>query len=289
MPEETAIAVAEAPSAGAGAAPATSVTGAAPALETGAEPQVTEVPTGEHPTQEDPTTEESSQTGDTRIIPVKWREAFSKDRELRNLFFQHREFSQVFPGGIPEARAFKESYETAGGETGITQLQTDLSDFKTVAQQFMDGDPQFAADLFKENPLEAASHTAEWVKQLRTSDEQSYNRLIARHLAEEFQATGVRALLDRAYQPTENTEAKQLLERMTGWHDAVVQVSKQEDDPRFKKLQEQLKKERSQRASTETQTFMSSYLQEAYNQNTSTANRLLDDYLRSAPANMKPD
>src|SRR5208282_4621387 len=105
MPEETITAVAEAPSAGAGAAPATSVTGAAPAPVTGTETRETAPPTGET----------SQPEGDTRVIPLKWREMLSKDRELRNLFFQHREFGQVFPGGVPEARAFKDSYELAGG------------------------------------------------------------------------------------------------------------------------------------------------------------------------------
>lgn len=297
MAEETMTAVAEAPSAGAGAAAATSVTGAAPPPETGQEtretaPSTVDTQAAETQQETTPAGEPSQPDTDTRVIPLKWREAFSKDRDLRNLFFNHREFNQVFPGGVPEARTFKETFENAGGTTGIAQMQTDLSDFKTVAQQFLDGDENFAADLFKEDPLAASSHAPHFLKHLRASDEPSYNRLTARQFAEEFQAAGVRPLIEQAYaliREGKTQEALGSLEKLAGWHDNVLQVAKQEDDPRFKKLQEQLKHERTERANTEAQGFFSSYRQEVSTQNTATANKLLDDYLRTAPANMKPD
>ena len=225
---------------------------------------------------------EQEADGDARVVPAKWREAFKNDPELKALFFERHAFKKEFPGGIQEVRALKQTLDTVGGEVGLTQIQTDLSDFRTLANQFLDGDPAYIADVFETDPVAAVSHLPAYLDATMQADEPSYNRIIAQKIYGEHQAWGLHSTLKAAYDAiaTDPAKAKQLLNSIAAWDDRLKNVGDQQEDPRVKKLQEQIREGRKSADQESVQKLNASYKTESMQQIDRTATRILDSYLK---------
>src|SRR5690348_14275190 len=242
-------------------------------------------PSGEQP--------EQRASEDGRVIP-KWIRDMQKAnpkgyQQAKNDFFSLREFRQVFPS-VADARQAKEQLELVGGTEGLSELQTTNGEFKSVAQQFFDGDPAFVDDLANEDPLAFGTHVPHTLDKFKEIDEAGYNREMARRITGEHDAVQLRQQLVSAYQAIKadnKDEALRILYAIAGWHDRLAEIGKQEDDPRFVKLREELKTERQQTQANATKELNAEYRTNAEKAITEKASALLDSYL--AGRKIEPD
>lgn len=282
-------------------APAPSVGGNGSAVPSSAPAEVTPSSTGEPeggaPLGADTPTPEGEQTGatpdtdsaggldtdgDGRLLPRYIRELKAANPEdykrAKAEFFGHSAYKQVFPT-VGDARQAKQTLELVGGEAGLATLQQDMSEFREVAGQFINGDPKFVDDLAANDPIAFGTHAPRYLEKLREVDTPAFNKLVASQLVNEFQATGFRAQLEQAYAATQDPKVRVILNQLAKWHDNVDAISKQEEDPRYKKLQEELRAERTGKAEETFKAFREGYKTEAKKGIDGTATKLLDSYL----------
>lgn len=225
--------------------------------------------------------------GDGRLLP-KGIQALKETnpeayKAAKDLFFGLRAFKTEFPGGIPEARRLKQTFDLVGGEAGLQKMQTDNADFSTVAKQFMDGDPAFVADLAAEDPVAFGTHVPAILSKYKEIDPEGYRREVAKQISGEHAAWGLfpqlRAVYD-AINSGKTDEAKEILNAIANWHDKIENLSKQEDDPRYKRLQETLKKERGSRSEQETEVFNNAYRSESVQGIDKAAKAIVQSYIK---------
>lgn len=285
MPEE-AVLTETAPNAGAvGSESTSSIAESQPAAEEtqalGTEGQQP-VAEGTQPSGEQP---EQQPSEDGRVIP-RWIRDMQKAnpqgyQQAKNDFFSLRSYRQVFPS-VAEATKAREQLELVGGPDGLADLQTTNGEFKSVAQQFFDGDPAFVNDLAAEDPIAFGTHVPHTLDKFKEIDETGYNREMARRITGEHEAAQLRPQLVAAYQAVKsgNTDdALRILNAIAGWHDRLAEIASQEDDPRFTKLREELKAERQQSQEKATKELNTEYRTNAEKAITEKATALLDSYL----------
>lgn len=285
---------AAAPSVGADAVDTGSSTPTATPTE-GAEP-ISSVPAGTETAQPEaaPTGAETDQIaateegGDGRLLPKAIRALKETDpsayKAEKARFFEHREYKGTFPT-VGDARRAKQTLDLVGGEAGLTKLQSDVGEFRNVAQQFANGDPAFIDDLAKHDPVAFGTHVPHMLEKYAETDRPGYNRIIARELVREFRAKGVqlRSQLETIYasfNAGDKTKGNEILNQVATWYDAVEDISKQEEDPRYKKLQQELKSERESNGKEAYKSFFSDYQKDAQSQINSATDKLLDSYLK---------
>ena len=66
--------------------------------------------------------------------------------------FHRKAFETEFPGGVREARQTKAILESLGGEEGISEMQSEVEDYRNEITQFSQGDPALLAQLQEANP-----------------------------------------------------------------------------------------------------------------------------------------
>ena len=233
---------------------------------------------------------------DGRAIPAKWREAFKAllaDAKLRDfvpeakaLLFERMAFHKEFPGGIQEVRGLKSTLDSVGGEAGLQQMQADFADFRGLSNQFLDGDPGFVADLFETDAVAAAGMVPVALDKMAEVDTPAYNRLVAQRIHAEHMAEPVqlRARLKQIYDLVKadnpQSEALGVLNGIAAWHDRIQKIAEQEDDPRLKKLQQQIREGRKSEEQKTQQQQNTEYKNKAMASVNTIATGLLDSYLK---------
>ncbi len=243
-------------------------------LEAGAQPeQSTETPEPE---------------GDGRTLPNAIKALKETNPEAyktaKGIFFENRAYKQTFPT-VAAANAAKQTLDLVGGEQGIVQMQSDMGEFKEVATQFMNGDPAFITDLAETDPVAFATHVPTMLNKLKDVDKQLYNREMAKRIHGEHAAIGLRPALENAYQMIQSgktEDALQLLGKLAGWHDNIEGLAKQEDDPRYKALQDELRKTRNTQAQEQDKKFFDGYRGEATKAINAAADKIFSSYLKDS-------
>jgi len=187
-----------------------------------------------------------------------------------------------------EASKAKQSLDLVGGAVGLAEMQEDNAEFSKVAKQFVNGDPEFAKDLFAQDSIAAAQHVPSMLSELRANDEGAYNRLIAKQFSEEFRANAIMGgtlyqALENVYKAIPEGEAgdgaRKLLNAIAQWHNKINQIAKQEENPEVKKLRERIKQDEQARADEGRKQFFNDYRDKAVKFNNEEANRLVDQFL----------
>lgn len=280
--------------AGAGAAPTpsddlstsalgTPGTGEAPSGGETAQPDAGAGEGQPEPGSEAQTQGEQASGEDGRTIPAKWRDLFKQDAELRSLFFADRALKKEFPKGLEEIRGMKQVLESAGGEAGIQQLTSDLGEFRTLANQFLDGDPAYVDDIFESDPVAAASHVPRMLEKYQEADYPGYQRTVAKLIAGEHEATGLRNSLKSIYDliaQNKPQEAQRMLNALAQWHDRISDIAKQEEDPQVKKLRDQIRQDRQTREKETAQTADKQYKAAAWSEVSKEAERIFESFTK---------
>lgn len=225
--------------------------------------------------------------GDGRSLPKSIRALKETDpaayKAEKTRFFRGQAFDKEFPGGVTEARQLKQSLDLVGGREGLVKLQTDMADFKNVAKQYFDGSPEFVDGLAKEDPIAFGTHVPLFLNRLKDVDPEGFNRLVAQQIHTEHQAIGLRSDLERVYAAIkggQTNDALQILNDIAVWHDKITNLAKQEEDPKYKRLQEQIRTERESQRQQTLQNLDQQYKTEAKKHLDSFTNSLIDSYTK---------
>lgn len=258
----------------------------------GAEPPQ---PEGDQPGAETELTTEGDPT-DGRVIPPKLRDLLKNEaidaglrKDIKAQFFENKAFKGEFPT-VADARKAKQTLELHGGEAGLAEMQADNAEFSGISKKFLNGDPQFASDLFEQDSIAAAQQVPHVLEQLQKFDGQAYNRLIAKQFAREFQANAINgqplyAALENVYalikeaKPESTEQALAALNAIASWHNRITNLAKQEENPEVKKLREKIKADEQSRNSETQKAFTASYRDDAVKANVTEAERLVTQYL----------
>src|SRR5579864_6625857 len=131
---------------------------------------------------------------DGRVLP-KWIRGLKESdpegyKKAKTDFFDLRERRTDFPT-VADARKAKQTLELVGGEAGLAEMQADNAEFSGISKKFLNGDPQFATDLFEQDAIAAVQQMPHMLDALFKHDAPAYNRLIAHEFAQEFKANAI--------------------------------------------------------------------------------------------------
>jgi hypothetical protein len=110
------------------------------------------------------------------------KSAFQKLRELdpklaehiRGQYHLEGSIRSMFPGGVQEARALKETFDTLGGEEGITTLRTEAQEYADELAMVSEGNPKVVDNIFASSPEGAAKLTEYSFSKLRNVNPERY-------------------------------------------------------------------------------------------------------------------
>lgn len=108
---------------------------------------------------------EEGQQDDGKSLPADLRNLIKHIREtdktpaasklvsrIRNLYFGDRAFRSEFPGGLKEAREFKQQMEEVGGAEAIAAMAQERAEWEHLDEQFSSGDPEFVRGIAEQSP-----------------------------------------------------------------------------------------------------------------------------------------
>jgi hypothetical protein len=173
-------------------------------------------------------------------------------KALADQFYRRLAYQKEF-ATVQDARRAKATIESLGGEEGITELQSEITDFRTEAEEFANGDRGLLEKLHKSNPestLKAGQHILDIFEE--TGNLQALDSMLLRPMVKRLQSVGLgRALVEAAklVEDGKGQEAYDAIGRIGQW---LAQVNGEAEkmgserakapDPREKQLQEQRQK-----------------------------------------------
>lgn len=103
---------------------------------------------------------------------------------IRRALFADREWKNVMPGGIRQAREMRQVFEEVGGADGIRAIQEETTglrdELQSIDRSWEEADPQFIAGLAEESPEAFAKAAPLVLEQWRKIDKEGYNYTAAR-------------------------------------------------------------------------------------------------------------
>lgn len=223
---------------------------------------------------------------DGRVIP-KWIRAMKEAdpegyKAAKSSFFSLKERETIHPT-VQAARDEHDLVESVGGRDGLTRLQEDAVFFKDAANQFVKGDPAFVKDLWEEDPIAAALHVSPMLEEFKSRDLAGYNSTIARIWANDFkQLNFAPALQDlaAAIRSGDKDNASAIAKSIQDWHDSIVNVSNQAEDPRVKTLLAERSKRHETQEKADQDAFLTTYRTDAANAVIEDGSKVFDSFFR---------
>lgn len=172
-------------------------------------------------------------------------------KQLRGQFFEAQEFKAVFPKGAEEARTLKASYESVGGEEGITELQNVARNVRETDESVAAGEPKIIDDIAQNFPEGFKRLVPHALARLERLDPNAYDNAIRGPLVKALGASGLRQTLARAAQYIQTNRADfglQELQSVEAWlrghEEAITREEAERNDPREAQLREAQQRER---------------------------------------------
>ena len=232
-------------------------------------------------------TEQAGGREDGRLIP-KWMRAMKESdpegyRAAKSAFFNLKDRETIHPT-VQAAREEHELVDSLGGREGAAKLQEDAVFFKDAANQFLKGDPAFIKDLWEEDPIAAALHVSPMLDEFKARDFQGYKSTIARIWENDFKRLNFAPALQdlaAAIQSGDKATAAAIAKSIQEWHDSILTVSRQAEDPRVKTLLAERNKQHETRQETERQELLKNYRTESFNSMITEATKTFDSFFRN--------
>lgn len=238
---------------------------------------------------------EAELSPDGRVIPIKYRELFKKDPQLKSLFFSERAYRTAFPTPS-EATAARELIDRVGGEDGIASVEEQESERVRLNQQYtspsVEHKREFVRGLLNDNASAFKSMVPVAMDEYAKADPQGYSRTMARvmvnTLSQSFNGVGMSRALNFVRQnlKTNPDQALRDLEAIAsefGRFEELATSRSGVDAEREQFEQDKQKWEREQQQK-ETQSANSEYQSGARNEGTTAIKRHLTQLLAGKPA-----
>lgn len=134
---------------------------------------------------------------DGRKIDDKTRKALAAlkkvDPEAAKLvaeaYFKRDAYQKVFPT-VHEARGAKATIEALGGQEGIQNLQTKVTDYDNEITQFANGDTALITNLWQADPKGVELSTAASIELIGAKDAEMFDRIIAAPMVARLEKAG---------------------------------------------------------------------------------------------------
>jgi len=265
-----------------------------PSTET-AQPGAESTETEQAPGGSTETDTEAELSPDGRVIPIKYRELFKKDPQLKSLFFSERAYRTAFPTPS-EATAARELIDRVGGEDGIASVEEQESERVRLNQQYtspsVEHKREFVRGLLNDNASAFKSMVPVAMDEYAKADPQGYSRTMARvmvnTLSQSFNGVGMSRALNFVRQnlKTNPDQALRDLEAIAsefGRFEELATSRSGVDAEREQFEQDKQKWEREQQQK-ETQSANSEYQSGARNEGTTAIKRHLTQLLAGKPA-----
>lgn len=202
--DDTGIAVADAPEIAESTAPeTTTVETDSTEVDTDGEVDGTEAPEGE-------TQPETGERSDALMLDGNrpspkvtklLQDIKSKDprfaTQLRRALIDNAQLGKSFPGGLKDAVALHQKFESLGGEHGLATMQNDLAVFGEAYGQFADGSPSFAETLAEDNPEAFAKIAPAVISKYESANPEAFGAFLAGRLFSEMRESGLYLAIDR--------------------------------------------------------------------------------------------
>jgi G:T/U-mismatch repair DNA glycosylase len=129
--------------------------------------------------------------GDGRQMPAKLRAAIAEAKktdpqlaaQLKDIYWgyfnQKNEIAKHFPGGIAEAVKLKETVDDLVGQDGLEELTGELGEYRSLDQQFIEGNPEFIRAAVEKFPDGFKKLMPSMIDTWSDVDPESYERRMA--------------------------------------------------------------------------------------------------------------
>lgn len=193
---------------------------------------------------EHPQLQAEAQDADGRVIPQKYRDLFKTDKDLKNAWFTARAIKTEFPGGLVEARKYRDSYQAIGGEEGLQAIEAERSEWQALDQQYSEGDPRFIQNIAAESPESFVKLMPAALEQFAKLDPETYSHNMARVVDRTLENANFPNALAMLAQNAENPQnIRAILEDMKQWFAGVknlaTNVPQKKIDPERQKLEQE--------------------------------------------------
>lgn len=182
---------------------------------------------------------------DNRQLPVKVKEMMAELQKtdpkahgfLKDVLFRDRELSKEFPGGLAEAKKFKETVASIERDFpgGIDSVKSELSEYRGLDQAYDAGDPQVLDIWVKANPDAFKKLAPLAMNRLGQEDPGAYQRWGASLITSTLTGAGIGhslAFLNRMIASGDREGATQTLKQITDWMASIDQLAKSKPEPK---------------------------------------------------------
>jgi hypothetical protein len=183
------------------------------------------------------TTEVESTDG--RTIPLKYREIFKANPELRSKWFTLAAFNEQFPN-VQAAKEAKELIELVGGQEGWQQIQEKEEQQRALDEKYYSRNPQgqreFVQNLITQDKSAFTSIVPVALNAFFEADPKAYNRVMSRVVANTFAGAfnrmGVQNRLAQAIQllGTNPEQSKAILGEIAQWTGQFDEIANQQPE-----------------------------------------------------------
>ena len=189
---------------------------------------------------------------ETITDPVEKQRVLQNAKELTNRVAKVAAYEQIFPT-VRETREVKALIDSVGGREGFTQIQQALATVQQIDQQLEVGDPSVVERMWKEAPQGMAKLAPLIFSELEKASPQDYAKAVVPHAVKFFDNSGFPQAFDHmvaAYQAGRKTDGggvDKLQARMAGWVQSQRQgvTAEHKPDPRVEQLQRELDERKS--------------------------------------------
>jgi len=215
-------------------------------------------------------TPEDQLGGDGRTIDKKTRDALAKlaktdpaaAKEVRESYFRAQAFlketgKETYKEALQEVRGMKAQIEALGGDEGITNLQTEVSDYRQEIEQFSAGSPDLINQLYDVNPAGVVSAASNALDILAAKDVEGFDRAVIPQLATRLEKAGVYSALENIGKAIEAKNGQDAYDRLVHlakffdnirMHGRKLMETRTQKDPEKERLQSDRQKFETEKA-----------------------------------------
>lgn len=185
---------------------------------------------------------------------------------------------------VQAAREEHELVTSYGGAEGIAKLREDGQYFKTAAQQFLKGDPEFVKDLFDEDPIAAELHVPHFLEAYKTKNLEGYKTTLAQLWDTEFKSVGfiengIKPLI-AAIQAGNKEAALEIANSIHQWQNSISETARKGPSPREKALLAERAKQHETREQSEKDDLIKQYRTDSMNGIVEDGSKIFDSFFK---------
>lgn len=199
---------------------------------------------------------------DDKGVPAKYKDLFAKDKDLRFAYMGYKALRKEFPGGVKEARGYRDIANEIGGREGIEAMQADrqaISDFDT---KLANGDPTFIKGIAEEFPEGFSKLAPHILETLYERDPATYSHLMGRVI---FNSLGNSPIGD-VYEALK-ADKPEVAQKLAQWYNGIKDLASKVPEKKIDPEREKLNKEKTEFQEQKATEFRNSVVNEIKNFN----------------------